>query len=128
MLPFSGSKLLTGGDVIQMWVFPGSDQQNSEPDPVSFFIDSHAGATSSDAGHVSDDVDEGLGDESVPHWVCTWHCRPANSVYYLKFSSDGLLFASAGKADRLVKIWYENKRGMYRTSSVAYSYTCIECL
>ena len=107
----TGTKLLTGGDVIQMWVFP-SEQQSSEQDPVSFFIDGQgAGAENGAAGLGELEEEEGLGEEGAPQWACVWQCRPANSVYHLQFSSDGLLFASAGKADRLVKIWYENKRG-----------------
>lgn len=38
--------------------------------------------------------------------------RTAQPVSFLKFSPDGTLFATAGKSDRLVKIWYSSKVGM----------------
>lgn len=97
---FIGSRLLTGGDELQMWHLP--DDASTLKGPVEFFIEgkSEADPSSADADSL----------EQVPQWVCLWHCRPSNTVYHLKFSSDGLLFASAGKSDRLVKVWYENKK------------------
>lgn len=41
-------------------------------------------------------------------WDCVWRCRTASPVTFLRFSPDGALFVSAGKSDRLVKIWYES--------------------
>lgn len=94
--------------MIQMWVFPAEQSGAADQEPVSFFLDGHTADTASQLN----DIGEGLDEESLPHWSCVWHCRPPNPVFHLQFSSDGLLFASAGKSDRLVKIWYENKRGM----------------
>lgn len=49
----------------------------------------------------------GEGDERG--WECIWKCRTATPVMHMAFSQDGTLFATAGNADRLVKIWFENK-------------------
>ena len=43
------------------------------------------------------------------NWESIWRVRPANPVFYLAFSSDGTLFATAGRNDRLVRIWYKNQ-------------------
>jgi WD40 repeat protein len=40
------------------------------------------------------------------HWECVWKCATATEVHFLSFSTDSCLFATAGKFDRLVKIWY----------------------
>lgn len=40
-------------------------------------------------------------------WQRVWSCQTATSIIYLKYSPDGSLFCSAGKSDRLVKIWHE---------------------
>ena len=76
-----GSKLLTGGDTIQIWICP--DQPARDPsadDGVEFFIDE--------------------GDTEQPEWKLAWHCRPATPIHKLKFSPDGLLFASVGKVSQ----------------------------
>ena len=46
--------------------------------------------------------------ESSPSWKCVWKTRPANPVSTLSFSPDGTLFATCGKNDRLVRVWYQN--------------------
>lgn len=43
-------------------------------------------------------------------WECVWSCHTATPVFHMSFSPDGTLFATAGKSDRLVKIWFENKQ------------------
>lgn len=40
-------------------------------------------------------------------WQRVWTCQTTSSIIYLRYSPDGSLFCSAGKSDRLVKIWYE---------------------
>lgn len=40
------------------------------------------------------------------HWECVWKCATATEVHFLSFSPDSCLFATAGKFDRLVKIWF----------------------
>lgn len=42
------------------------------------------------------------------NWNCVWRCKTASNIIYLKYSPDGALFCSAGKSDRLVKIWFES--------------------
>lgn len=42
-------------------------------------------------------------------WECVWKCQTASPVHHMAFSPDGTLFATSGKSDRLVKVWYENK-------------------
>lgn len=43
-------------------------------------------------------------------WECVWKCHTASPVHHMTFSPDGTLFATSGKSDRLVKVWYENKQ------------------
>ncbi|KAJ8305006.1 hypothetical protein KUTeg_018589 [Tegillarca granosa] len=105
-----GAKLLTGGDLIQIWQLGHEFVDEVAQRNVKFSV-----------GHDDDDKSHTVNQSSVPDhselhtetqaiWDCIWKCRPATSVYHLKFSPDGLLFASAGKADRLVKIWYEDRK------------------
>ncbi|XP_070543555.1 dmX-like protein 2 isoform X2 [Ptychodera flava] len=83
-----GSRLLTGSDSIQLW--ENSQTENNCTDEI----------TEQDRGNA-DDHD---------CWECIWQCKTATPIYHLKFSTDGQYFASAGKADRLVKIWYNIKK------------------
>lgn len=48
-------------------------------------------------------------DENKTGWECVWKCHTATPVHHMAFSPDGTLFATSGKSDRLVKVWYENK-------------------
>ncbi|XP_055025061.2 dmX-like protein 1 isoform X2 [Misgurnus anguillicaudatus] len=63
--------------------------------------------------HVSSDaVEEGA---SVTHgplspWRCVWQCKTAAQTHFIKFSPDGEFFATAGKDDCLVKVWYSTSR------------------
>ncbi|PIO24514.1 hypothetical protein AB205_0103180, partial [Aquarana catesbeiana] len=43
------------------------------------------------------------------NWKCVWQCRTAFSVHLMKFSPDGEFFATAGKDDCLVKVWYNTE-------------------
>ncbi|XP_077989498.1 dmX-like protein 2 isoform X2 [Glandiceps talaboti] len=83
-----GSRLLTGSDSIQLWA--NSVVENSSVEDIS--------------EHSSEHSDE----HTI--WECVWQCKTATPIYHLKFSPDGQYFASAGKADRLVKIWYDIKQ------------------
>jgi len=49
--------------------------------------------------------------EDPSNWEVVWACQTAIPVYHMAFSPDGTLFATCGRNDRLVKIWYENKQG-----------------
>lgn len=48
-------------------------------------------------------------EETESGWECVWKCHTATPVHHMAFSPDGTLFATSGKSDRLVKVWYENK-------------------
>lgn len=56
-------------------------------------------------------------DENWTGWDCVWKSRTATPVFHMAFSPDGTLFATAGKCDRLVKIWFENKQCEYYIAS-----------
>ena len=73
--------MLTAGDILQMWRYA---------DSVKF--------------NIGDNRD------TSATWECTWRVRPASPVVYLAFSADGTLFATAGKHDRLVRVWYQNQQ------------------
>ncbi|PVD19781.1 hypothetical protein C0Q70_20272 [Pomacea canaliculata] len=132
-----GSKLLTGGELIQIWQLTPDkggqgDTETEEPGTkrVHFSLGDSSIAGSGDPeedaftqrlSHVLDPAHHGLVHDPGT-WQCVWKCRPATPVYHLQFSPDGFLFASAGKADRLVKIWYEDQkvqRGLSRSDSIS---------
>lgn len=52
-------------------------------------------------------------EETESGWECVWKCHTATPVHHMAFSPDGTLFATSGKSDRLVKVWYENKHRKY---------------
>jgi len=74
---------------------------------------------------ASDGVTFEIGEEAIPMstttsndceirgWECVWQKETATPVVHIAFSPDGTLFATAGKDDRLVKIWFENKQCKY---------------
>ncbi|XP_056021522.1 dmX-like protein 2 isoform X2 [Ostrea edulis] len=104
-----GSRLLTGGESIQIWAFTQEHHDESGGGSKSVHFD--VGGMDDDHKH---DKEEGEPfnpiEEILTVWDCVWRCRPATAVYHLRYSWDGLLFASAGKNDRLVKIWYEDRK------------------
>ncbi|XP_052634791.1 dmX-like protein 1 isoform X3 [Harpia harpyja] len=77
----TGTRLLTGSSCLQLWsnvpLENPSDDDNTER------------------------TDVGLGE-----WRCIWQCKTASQVCLMKFSPDGEFFATAGKDDCLVKVWY----------------------
>jgi len=52
-------------------------------------------------------------DQIAPTWECVWKQKTATATVHMAFSADGTLFATAGRADRLVKIWFEQKPREY---------------
>lgn len=54
-------------------------------------------------------LEETLPSDSGIEWECIWNTRTATPIHHMAFSPDGTLFATSGKSDRLVKVWYENK-------------------
>ncbi|XP_006873256.1 PREDICTED: dmX-like protein 1-like [Chrysochloris asiatica] len=77
----TGSRLLTGSSCLQLWSNANLEKVNEEANP--------------------DKTDLTFGD-----WRCIWHCKTASQVHLMKFSPDGEFFATAGKDDCLLKVWY----------------------
>lgn len=53
--------------------------------------------------------DEPISDSSP--WLKSWQIATSSSVHFLKFANDGTMFATAGRNDRLAKVWYETCDG-----------------
>uniref|UniRef100_A0A8B9GME3 DmX-like protein 1 n=1 Tax=Amazona collaria TaxID=241587 RepID=A0A8B9GME3_9PSIT len=77
----TGTRLLTGSSCLQLW--------------SNIPLENPSYNDSTERTHV------GLGE-----WRCIWQCKTASQVCLMKFSPDGEFFATAGKDDCLVKIWY----------------------
>ncbi|XP_074603304.1 rabconnectin-3 alpha isoform X2 [Brevipalpus obovatus] len=123
-----GSKLLTGGSSIQMWNLVSSPSQENEESTMneSFQQDAHfrvippTPARKSTPNSTADmsnrpynlHLNENNRDGDDFRWDCVWQCRTSSPVCFLRFSPDGSLFVSAGKSDRLVKIWFESAAKM----------------
>ncbi|XP_063782145.1 dmX-like protein 2 isoform X1 [Pseudophryne corroboree] len=83
-----GNRLLTATDYLQLWAPPSSDILEEDEDDID--------------RHVTEDkVQPALND-----WNCIWQCKTAVPVLLMKWSPDGEYFATAGKDDCLLKIWY----------------------
>lgn len=102
-----GSRLLTGGVSLQLW-HEKVVRQPEEEQPVLFEIGGDL-KTPPPGG-----VDEA---ENEVGWECIWKCHTATPVHHMAFSPDGTLFATSGKSDRLVKVWFENKHLLFPTKS-----------
>ncbi|XP_072938045.1 dmX-like protein 2 isoform X3 [Epargyreus clarus] len=94
-----GTRLLTGGKILQLWHQASLYQEDSQPS---------SGVTFQIGGSDKDDKPKQQEDEE-PGWLCVWQCHTATPAHHLAFSPDGVLFATSGVNDRLVKIWYQNK-------------------
>ncbi|XP_050801489.1 dmX-like protein 1 isoform X1 [Gopherus flavomarginatus] len=77
----TGTRLLTGSNCLQLWSNVNLENQSEDGNPER--------------------TDVSFGD-----WRCMWQCKTASQVYLMKFSPDGEFFATAGKDDCLVKVWY----------------------
>ncbi|XP_026493459.2 dmX-like protein 2 isoform X2 [Vanessa tameamea] len=93
-----GTRLLTGGKILQLWHQASLYQDDSQPSSGVTF-------------QIGGDKDEKTKppEEEEPGWICVWQCHTATPAHHLAFSPDGVLFATSGVNDRLVKIWYQNK-------------------
>ncbi|KXJ76162.1 hypothetical protein RP20_CCG010172, partial [Aedes albopictus] len=111
-----GTRLLTGGTVLQLWHERLSKQDDDEPTSVKFEI-----------GGDRDPKTPTNEEESDSHWDCVWKCHTATPVHHMAFSPDGTLFATSGKSDRLVKVWYENKHILFPNKSFDQSQTQSFC-
>ncbi|KAL3867333.1 hypothetical protein ACJMK2_044544 [Sinanodonta woodiana] len=109
-----GSRLLTAGEIMQAWQLVEAldeEQEDRLSQNVKFQLGVHEDESpdhiASSLPHINvHDPDYIL----LSSWHAVWRCKPSSAVYHLKYSFDGLLFASAGKNDRLVKIWYEDRK------------------
>ncbi|XP_065223519.1 dmX-like protein 2 isoform X2 [Planococcus citri] len=111
-----GNRLLTGGDVLQLW-HQRINQANEglTTEGVTFEIGEEATPTAT-ASSCGTGIDSN--EEDDRGWDCVWKCQTATPVHHIAFSPDGTLFATAGRDDRLVKIWFENKQLLFPTKSV----------
>ncbi|XP_028679377.1 dmX-like protein 2 isoform X1 [Erpetoichthys calabaricus] len=80
-----GNQILTATDQLQLWAPPAADILVEEESSQAF----------------DDKLPPVLND-----WKCVWHCKTAVSVHIMKWSPDGEYFATAGKDDCLLKVWY----------------------
>ncbi|XP_063539585.1 dmX-like protein 2 [Cydia strobilella] len=113
-----GTRLLTGGKILQLWHQASLYQEDSQPS---------SGVTFQIGGSDKDDKPPKLQDEEEPGWLCVWQCQTATPAHHLAFSPDGVLFATSGVNDRLVKIWYQNKvlihaQGEHASSDLNYTF------
>ncbi|KAI2574225.1 dmX-like protein 2 isoform 3 [Homo sapiens] len=76
------NRLLTATDSIQLWAPPGDDILEEEEE-------------------IDNTVPPVLND-----WKCVWQCKTSVSVHLMEWSPDGEYFATAGKDDCLLKVWY----------------------
>ncbi|XP_012281901.1 dmX-like protein 2 isoform X2 [Orussus abietinus] len=103
-----GTRLLTGGELLQLW------HQNIQP-----FQEEQTGAVKFSIGGEAESPGpaEPTSGNEPGSWNCAWKCRTATPVHLMSFSPDGTLFATTGMNDRLVKIWFENKH-LFPTRSI----------
>ena len=92
------TRFLTAGEYLQLW------QHEVNEEPVKFEIGQNE-------GHEKQ--------QKTTSWSCLWKTRPANSIEFLAYSSDGSLFATAGANDRLVRVWYQNQQLMLPNQSLS---------
>uniref|UniRef100_A0A8K9V4L1 Dmx-like 2 n=1 Tax=Oncorhynchus mykiss TaxID=8022 RepID=A0A8K9V4L1_ONCMY len=80
-----GNRILAATEHLQLWAPPSADTLIEEED-----------------GPVTDDKPH----PALNDWKCVWQCKTAMSVHITKWSPDGEYFATAGKDDCLLKVWY----------------------
>ncbi|XP_044135572.1 LOW QUALITY PROTEIN: dmX-like protein 2 [Bufo gargarizans] len=83
-----GNRLLTATNYLQLWAPPSSDILEEDEEDL-------------DRDVMEDKVQPALND-----WNCIWQCKTAVPVLLMKWSPDGEYFATAGKEDCLLKVWY----------------------
>uniref|UniRef100_A0AAY4EI42 RAVE complex protein Rav1 C-terminal domain-containing protein n=1 Tax=Denticeps clupeoides TaxID=299321 RepID=A0AAY4EI42_9TELE len=80
-----GNRILAATEQLQLWAPPSSDILVEEDDSQL----------------MDDKIHPILND-----WKCVWQCKTAAAVHITKWSPDGEYFATAGKDDCLLKVWY----------------------
>ncbi|XP_046141550.1 dmX-like protein 2 isoform X4 [Osmia bicornis bicornis] len=108
-----GTRLLTGGELLQLWHQNIVPFQKEHTSTVTFSIGGDAESPAPS--------DTATGNEPGA-WNCVWKCRTATPVHLMSFSPDGTLFATTGFNDRLVKIWFENKQ-LFTTRNIDHTNT-----
>ncbi|XP_065362975.1 dmX-like protein 2 [Calliphora vicina] len=102
-----GTRLLTGGSTIQLWKEKSSEYMDDDTSGVKFVI----GGDRENKTPTNESI------ENSTIWENIWSCQTAIPIYHMAFSPDGTLFATCGRNDRLVKIWYENKQILFPSKS-----------
>ncbi|XP_036950355.1 dmX-like protein 2 isoform X6 [Acanthopagrus latus] len=80
-----GNRILAATERLQLWAPPLTDALIEEED-----------------GQITDDKPHPV----LNDWNCVWQCKTAASVHVAKWSPDGEYFATVGKDDCLLKVWY----------------------
>ncbi|XP_030620734.1 dmX-like protein 2 isoform X3 [Chanos chanos] len=80
-----GNRILAATELLQLWAPPSADTLVEEED-----------------SQLADDKPHPMFND----WTCVWQCRTAAAVHITKWSPDGEYFATAGKDDCLLKVWY----------------------
>ncbi|XP_067839109.1 dmX-like protein 1 isoform X4 [Heptranchias perlo] len=80
-----GIRLLTGSNSLQLWSNGNMEMNINEEE-------------------ISDETDP----NEVGDWRCIWESKTASPIHLLKVSPDGEFFATVGKDDCLVKVWYNS--------------------
>ncbi|XP_052387583.1 dmX-like protein 2 isoform X5 [Carassius gibelio] len=81
-----GNRILAATECLQLWAPPSSDTLIEEED-----------------SQLNDDRANEL---ILNDWKCIWQCKTAAAVHITQWSPDGEYFATAGKDDCLLKVWY----------------------
>lgn len=105
-----GTRLLTGGTNIQLWKSKSPTHQPEEE---------HTGVKFEIGESKEPNKPNNAQAEDVSTWENIWSCQTAIPIYHMAFSPDGTLFATCGRNDRLVKIWYENKQVLFPAKGTA---------
>ncbi|XP_056227198.1 dmX-like protein 2 isoform X4 [Seriola aureovittata] len=80
-----GNRILAATERLQLWAPPLADALIEEED-----------------GQMTDDKPHPV----LNDWNCVWQCKTAASIHIAKWSPDGEYFATVGKDDCLLKVWY----------------------
>ncbi|XP_030614687.1 dmX-like protein 2 isoform X2 [Archocentrus centrarchus] len=80
-----GNRILAATERLQLWA----------PPPTDALIEEEDGQMIEDKPHPV-----------LSDWNCVWQCKTAASVHTAKWSPDGEYFATIGKDDCLLKVWY----------------------
>ncbi|XP_078137529.1 dmX-like protein 2 isoform X10 [Sander vitreus] len=80
-----GNRILAATERLQLWAPPLTDALIEEED-----------------GQLNEDKPHPV----LNDWKCVWQCKTAASVHIAKWSPDGEYFATVGKDDCLLKVWY----------------------